>query len=152
MKQDLPEVHNNLGVALSQRRQWDEAIAEFRKALQIQPDLVDAAYNAACVAALAGGGKSEDAATSDDEARVRWRKQALDWLRTALNLWTKKIDAAKPEDRAAAAKQLKQLQDDTDLASVREKDALAKFPTDEQDAWRQLWADVDALRKKAQEK
>jgi hypothetical protein len=31
---------------------------------------------------------------------------------------------------------------------VRDKDALAKFPADEQEAWRRLWADVDILLKK----
>jgi hypothetical protein len=35
---------------------------------------------------------------------------------------------------------------------VRDKDALAKLPAEEQDAWRKLWTDVDALLKKAQEK
>jgi len=35
---------------------------------------------------------------------------------------------------------------------VRDKDALSKLPVEEQEAWRKLWADVDALLKKAQEK
>ena len=37
-------------------------------------------------------GKGEDAAKTDEKERGRWRKQALDWLRAALNLWAKKID------------------------------------------------------------
>ena len=41
---------------------------------------------------------------------------------------------------------------DSDLAGVRDRDALAKLPSDEQDAWRKLWDEVDALLKKAQEK
>ncbi len=67
-------------------------------------------------------------------------------------MWTKKINDGNPEDRAVAAKELKQLQEDTDLAGVRDKDALAKLPAEEQDVWRKLWADVDALLKKAQDK
>ena len=43
-------------------------------------------------------------------------------------------------------------QEDADLAGVRDADALAKLPPDEQDAWRKLWADVDAVLKKAQTK
>jgi hypothetical protein len=108
-----------------------------------------ALYNGACAAALAGCGQGEDPAKADEKEHSRWRQQALDWLRTALNLWTKKIDGGKPEDRAAAAKKLQHWQEDTDLAGVRDKDALAKLPADEQDAWRKLWADVDALLKKA---
>ena len=152
LKPDVAMAHFDLGNALYNKHQWDEAIAEFRKALQIQPDDADAAYNAACAAALAASGLGEDPAKADEKERSRWRKQALDWLRTALTLWTKKIDDGKPEDRAAAAKELKHWQEDSDLAGVRDKDALAKLPADEQDAWRKLWADVDALLKKAQEK
>ena len=48
--------------------------------------------------------------------------------------------------------ELRHWQEDSDLAGVRDKDALAKLPSDEQDAWRKLWADVDALLKKAQAK
>ena len=36
---------------------------------------------------------------------------------------------------------------DFDLASVRDPDAIAKLPTDEQDGWRKLWDDVDAVLK-----
>jgi tetratricopeptide (TPR) repeat protein/tRNA A-37 threonylcarbamoyl transferase component Bud32 len=152
LKPDRVEAHYNLGIALSQMHQWDDASTEFGKAFKIQPDLVGAAYNAACAAALASCGQGEDPAKTDEKERSRWRKQAQDWLRAALNLWTKKIDDGKPEDRAAAAKEFKHCQEDSDLASVRDKGTLAKLPADEQDAWRKLWADVDALLKKAHEK
>jgi len=36
-----------------------------------------------------------------------------------------------------------------DLASVRDDKALAALPEKERQAWQKLWADVDALRKKA---
>ena len=109
-------------------------------------------YNAACAAALAGCGQGEDAAKTEAKERGRWRKQALDWLRADLALWMKRIPEGKPDDRAAAAKILSQWQEDSDLAGVRDADALAKLSPDERDAWRQLWADVDALLKKAQQK
>jgi hypothetical protein len=47
---------------------------------------------------------------------------------------------------------LQHWQQDADLASVRNKDALAKLPAEEQKAFTQLWADVAALLKKAGEK
>jgi eukaryotic-like serine/threonine-protein kinase len=135
------------------KRRYGEAIMFYTKAFAAKPALAEDTsagnrYNAACAAALAGCGKGEDAAANDSPARVRWREQARGWLRADLALWTQKIGDAKPEDRAAAAKTVKHWQEDTDLAGVRDKDALAKLPADEQDAWRKLWADVDALLKK----
>ena len=36
-------------------------------------------------------------------------------------------------------------QQDTDLASVRDQEGLAKLPEDERQQWRRLWDDVAAL-------
>ena len=123
----------------------------------MDPDIADdlttyCRYNAACAAALAGCGQGEDAAKIDAKERDRWRKQALDWLRADLALRTKQIDDGKPEDRAAASRTLRHWKADPDLAGVRDPEALAVPPPDEQDAWRKLWAEVDALLMKAQEK
>jgi hypothetical protein len=41
---------------------------------------------------------------------------------------------------------------DADLAGQRDPGAVAKLPADEPEACRELWAEVDALRKKANEK
>ncbi len=49
-------------------------------------------------------------------------------------------------------KRLTHWQVDTELASVRDKEALDKLPDDERKEWRQLWDDVAALLKKVQEK
>src|SRR5262249_40690241 len=49
-------------------------------------------YNAACSAVQAGSGQGEDAAKLDAQERARWRKQAVDWLRAALAVWTKRIE------------------------------------------------------------
>jgi len=37
-----------------------------------------------------------------------------------------------------------------DLATVRDEKALSVLPEKEQQAWRKLWADVAALRKKVE--
>jgi hypothetical protein len=47
---------------------------------------------------------------------------------------------------------LKHWQEDSDLAGVRDKEALEKLPEGEREAWRTLWAEVEALRQKAAEK
>jgi hypothetical protein len=44
------------------------------------------------------------------------------------------------------------LKHDSDLSGIRDTGALAKLPADEQKAFNQLWADVAALLKKAEEK
>src|SRR5262249_34140830 len=105
-------------------------------------------YHAACHAALAAAGQGTDADKLDDKERSRLRTQALDWLRADLDLWARRIDDGKAEDRKAAATMLGHWQEDAGLRSVRDAEALEKLPAEEQEAWRKLWADVDALRGK----
>jgi hypothetical protein len=83
-----------------------------------------------------------------DEERTRLRKQALDWLRADLALSTRQLETGKPADRTAV-QALRHWQKDTDLAGLRDKEALAKLPAGEQKSFGQPWADVAALMKKA---
>jgi tetratricopeptide (TPR) repeat protein len=109
-------------------------------------------YNAACASALAAAGKGEGAAKADDEERTRWRQQALDWLRIDLTRWAKAPVKADARTRVAVRQQMRHWQADADLASVRDKAALAKLPEDERTRWQKLWTDVAALRAKAEGK
>ena len=54
-----PRAHNNLGIALADRGQVDEAIAHYRKALEIKPDYAEAHNNLGI--ALAGRGQVDEA-------------------------------------------------------------------------------------------
>jgi hypothetical protein len=76
------------------------------------------------------------------------RQQALDWLKAELAARAKLI-----QQNSLAAVQVQQdmqhWQKDTDLAGLRDAKELAKLPAAEQDTWRQLWADVEALRQQA---
>jgi hypothetical protein len=47
---------------------------------------------------------------------------------------------------------MKDWQNDSDFAGIRDRAALEKLPADEQKAFTQLWDDVAALLKKAEEK
>jgi hypothetical protein len=47
---------------------------------------------------------------------------------------------------------MQQWQKSPALAGVRDQDALAQLPAEERAAWEKLWADVDALRKRARER
>jgi tetratricopeptide (TPR) repeat protein len=108
-------------------------------------------YNAACAAALAAAGEGENDAKLDDQERAPLRRQALGWLRDDLALWGKLVEDGTPQTRAAAQKALRHWQEDADLAGVRDLAALAKVPEAERAEWHKLWADVEALRKKAAE-
>jgi hypothetical protein len=90
-------------------------------------------YNAACNAALAAAGKGEDAGKLDDKDRARLHKQALDWLRADLALYTKLTASGPPAARPFV-----------------DKAALAKLPAEERAAFTRLWADVAALLKRAE--
>jgi tetratricopeptide (TPR) repeat protein len=107
-------------------------------------------YSAACSAALAAAGQGEDAAGLDEKQRARLRQQALDWLSADLALHAKRLPSGKPADRAAVQSALRLWQKDADLAGLRDRDALAKLPAQEQKAFAQLWADVAALLKQAE--
>jgi tetratricopeptide (TPR) repeat protein len=127
----------------------------YADAVAADPKLIDDLkaghrYNAACYAALAGCGKGEAAAKFEEKERARWRKQALDWLRADLAVWTKRLDSGKPEDRQQVQGMMQHWQQDSDLAGIRDNEALAKLSADEQEACKKLWADVAALLKKAQ--
>jgi serine/threonine-protein kinase len=99
-------------------------------------------YNAACFAAQAAAGQGTDATTVDGKRRTDLRRQALDWLRADLGVW------AKVPDRALVQRKLKHWQQDSDLASVREPDGLAKLPASERQAWTKFWSDVANLFQK----
>jgi tetratricopeptide (TPR) repeat protein/tRNA A-37 threonylcarbamoyl transferase component Bud32 len=109
-------------------------------------------YNAACAAALAAAGRGEDAGKLTTEERTRWRKQALDWLRSDLGLWTKQLDRNIPQLRAFVRQLLHNWQRDPDLAGVRDEEELVWLVAEERKACRQLWVDVEELRKRSQAK
>jgi tetratricopeptide (TPR) repeat protein len=107
-------------------------------------------YNAACSAALAAAGRGKDAARLDDKERARLRKQALDWLKADLAEYAKRQQSGTRVVRAMVQQQLQHWQQDSDLAGLRDKVALAKLPAEERAACEKLWADVAALLKKAE--
>ena len=69
----------------------------------------------------------------------------MEWLRSELGLWTKQLDSGTEAARGEVREALRHWKADRDLAGLRDPEALAKLPADEQSACRKLWADVDAL-------
>lgn len=102
-------------------------------------------YSAACVAALAGCGQGKDDPPLGEQARTRWRRQALDWLRADLVYATKQWETGSPPLTTLVQQKLQIWQVNSDLAGVRDQAALAKLPHAEEEAWNKLWSQVDAL-------
>jgi eukaryotic-like serine/threonine-protein kinase len=102
-------------------------------------------FRAACCAALAAAGKGEDARKLDDRERDRLRRQALRWLRADLTLWAELLAESPEQTRPFAGPALKGWKKNAELASIRDKEALAELSSSERAPFVKLWADVDAL-------
>jgi tetratricopeptide (TPR) repeat protein len=125
----------------------------YEEALATEPKLANDLgafhrYNAACAAALAGCGQGNDAGRIDDEERTRLRRQAVDWLRADLAAWSQLVDRD-PKQAATVAQTLRHWQTDADLAGLRDEAAVAKLPEAERTTCQKLWADVNALLRRA---
>jgi hypothetical protein len=99
-------------------------------------------------AALTAAGKGEDAARLPVRVVLTLRRQARRWLRADLEVLTGLAGRDDPRLKQAVQKRLEHWQKDADLITVRDEVALANLPDHERAAWRQLWADVENLRKK----
>jgi hypothetical protein len=102
-------------------------------------------YNAACAAALAASGQGRDNPPIDQEGRARWRHHALEWLRADLEVWKSRASSPIRSTRDSAIRTLQHWLHDSDLAGLRNPDALEKLPEKERDPWRALWVEVKAL-------
>jgi serine/threonine-protein kinase len=126
-------------------RLYREAFAADARLAELVP--LNTRYVAACVAALAGCGQGKDADPTE-EGRARWRRQALVWLRQDLAWWGRAV--GRSDAQAATARlTLRHWLMYVDLAGVREREALARLPKEERQAWQRLWSDVDALIRRA---
>jgi uncharacterized protein (TIGR03067 family) len=86
-----------------------------------------------------------------DIARAKEKyKESLGLLRADLAAWTKL--AEDPKHHSHIRQTLQHWQNNPDLASIREPAAVAKLPADVPEACKNLWADVEALLNKVEEK
>jgi Flp pilus assembly protein TadD len=136
-------------------KQFGPAVRLFAESFRSDPKLADEIeawnrYNAACAAALATAGKGDDKRPLDEPERARWRKQAIDWLKTDLAFWAKQADTGKPEAKALVGQRLQHWKADSDLAGIRDETTFKALPDDERKACRALWAEVDELLAKVQ--
>ncbi len=108
-------------------------------------------YNAARAAALAAAGEGKDEPPVDDATKAKLREQALGWLKAELAVWSKFIASDPTQAKAFIVRTLEYWEKDTALAGIRDPEALAKLPEEEQAAWKALWAEVAALLAKAKD-
>ncbi len=128
------------------RRLYCTAVALYCDAFTRQPWLARGhRYNAACAAALAGTAQGEETNSIDDTARAELRYCALSWLQEDLGALARHLGSVHAGTADHVHKTLLHWQKDADLAAVRDPDSLRKLPETEQVAWRNLWAQVDAL-------
>jgi hypothetical protein len=106
-------------------------------------------YNAACSAALAGGGKGKDAGKLTDEEKAKLRKLARGWLDADLAVFSKRLENADGLLTWEIEQRLLHWHKDADLAGIRDADALAKLPAEESKLWRAVWEDAARLLKDA---
>jgi eukaryotic-like serine/threonine-protein kinase len=129
-------------------RFWSEAlIADPKLAENRQTQVL---YNAACAASLAAAGQGNDDPKPDGDAKAKLREQALVWLEAELSAWKRVSMTVGPGNKELVDKTLVHWRQDTDLASVRDEQELAKLSDVERDAWKSLWVDVAALLKQVE--
>jgi tetratricopeptide (TPR) repeat protein len=142
------------GLALAHLCQVQEkrysAVRFYAGAFSAEPKLVgdlrnEHRYNAACAAVLAGCGQGKDAAGLDSMQRLRWRRQALTWLRGDLRAWQQLLARDLSRAHPVVGQKMQQWLADCDFAGVRGADALGRLPAEERAAWARLWADVADL-------
>src|SRR5262249_46141954 len=83
--------------------------------------------------------------------RLRWRRQALTWLRADLRAWQQRLAPEPARASAIVSQQMQHWLKDTDFAGVRRPLALRRLPAEERAAWSRLWADVAQLRDQTKE-
>ncbi|HEV3312602.1 MAG TPA: hypothetical protein VG815_18980, partial [Chloroflexota bacterium] len=139
----------DLALIARNKRMYATAVALWTKAFAMDPKLENdstfiSRYAAAAAAAMAGCGKGTDGQALDEPAKVKLRRQALDWLKADL---AANLDAAGRSPREGHFTELTLLswKADIELAGVRDQDRLAILPDVERAQWQDLWQKVDRL-------
>ncbi len=117
-------------------RTYSRAFATHRELLDVYPHR----YAAVCAAALAGSGRSEDAKDLSEDQLAQLRGQAQGWLIAEMAHQNTLVGMA--EKVTEVVHRFSDWLDDTDLAGVRDEEALKMLPAEEAERWRAVWRDV----------
>src|SRR5262249_7609234 len=94
------------------------AAQESDKANRTEALISEIHYRAARCAASAGCGLSKDSARLGATEQTRWRKKALEWLRTDLVVLSEKVGGGSQADRDLAKEMLTLWQDEPELVGL----------------------------------
>src|SRR5262249_29734269 len=99
----------NLCNSLSAQGRLRQSLAASGEARRVEPSLIQSRqwqllYHAACAAARAATGECKDAPPQHDAEKVKFRQQALDWLRAEYKAWYQLLDSGSPQARTSIAK------------------------------------------------
>jgi serine/threonine protein kinase/tetratricopeptide (TPR) repeat protein len=134
--------HHNMAVTLYSRIFTPEAEP-------IEELIGDHRFRAALSAVLTAAGKAADLPKGSPGQKSQRRDQALRWLRAELEHCTKASMAGKSEDTPRLIDRIARWMTAKELESVRDPNALAALPADEQMPWRDLWDDANLFVKVA---
>jgi serine/threonine-protein kinase len=142
-------------LCLEHKQLYRSAVRFYSGAFEADPKLAASlrpphGYQAASAAVLAAAGQGKETDKPNDKERARLRALALGWLRAALKIMVDGVEKVPEKASPFVRAFLTHWQKVEALATVRGKDALAKLPEGERAGWQKLWADVEAVRKKAQ--
>ncbi len=120
---------------------WDELFAaEPRLALELS---AGHRYSAACSAARAASGESEESTPPDPAARERLRGKAREWLEADLATVIESMAKASPRERPSGPSRLGRWLLAAGLHGVRDQESLAALPETERREWQSFWAKVE---------
>ncbi len=125
------------------------------EALGSDPKLGDAPrtharYNAARAATMAAAGQGQGEPPLDNAAKMKLRRQALDWLKAELSALDKFLPSGQPQDIAAIVQDLQHRKKDSDLSGIRDAMSLSNLTEAERNGFQALWTEVEALLERAQ--
>jgi tetratricopeptide (TPR) repeat protein len=98
-------------------------------------------FSAASAAAQAAASHDDGADALGGPERARLRQQARDWLHAEIAAWGRALDEGRAE-RTRASIAFRSWQTSGSLAGIRDAEAQAKLPPEEQEACRALWREV----------
>ena len=103
-----------------------------RSAIAADPGDTHVRYRAAIWAVLASLERGSGSAEPGPEQRVALRRQALSWLRVAIEHWIDRKNTSRLENCMG----------DRYFATVRNPEALTALPQEEARQWRELWTSI----------
>ncbi|MFO0880816.1 MAG: tetratricopeptide repeat protein [Gemmataceae bacterium] len=121
------------------RGDFTSAAALYLQAGHLQPQLVesgDSGYRLERLLAAIRASQTPGLTRNAEQARARWRRQALSWLVSDLHL-VRRLRQQGREAQAGAV--LRRYWESADLEPTRQPGWIESLPVEEQDTWKELW-------------